>query len=298
MIGVDAGDLARGPQLFHGGDAYRASVRARPGRSRSTSRRRSWAATRSACTSSTACITARSDALAGHRRADAAACRYARRARGRSAGAGCGEAARTGRGAGGAAAPRAGGADDRHCERTDDATGARSRDGGLRRPHSSSSIRMPPTRHRRQEPRGLRPNVRGIPRCPPCRGHGRGFVPSRAAPERDLPLRRYRCAGAGDAGVLLYLHGGGFILGGLDSHDDVCAELCRAPRSRWCRSTTAWRRSTPTRPRWTTPRPSIAACSPPTGGSWWAATAPGAISRRRCACACAGSACRSPPRSC
>ena len=25
---------------------------------------------------------------------------------------------------------------------------------------------------------------------------------------------------------MLYCHGGGFILGGLDSHDDVCAELC------------------------------------------------------------------------
>jgi acetyl esterase len=26
--------------------------------------------------------------------------------------------------------------------------------------------------------------------------------------------------------MVLYIHGGGFILGGLDSHDDVCAELC------------------------------------------------------------------------
>ena len=25
---------------------------------------------------------------------------------------------------------------------------------------------------------------------------------------------------------MLYFHGGGFILGGLDSHDDVCAEIC------------------------------------------------------------------------
>ena len=26
---------------------------------------------------------------------------------------------------------------------------------------------------------------------------------------------------------MLYLHGGGFVVGGLDSHDDVCAELCQ-----------------------------------------------------------------------
>ncbi|HEY6433299.1 MAG TPA: alpha/beta hydrolase [Acetobacteraceae bacterium] len=47
------------------------------------------------------------------------------------------------------------------------------------------------------------------------------------APARELRLRRYRGAGVGDTAVLLYLHGGGFILGGLDSHDDVCAELCQ-----------------------------------------------------------------------
>jgi acetyl esterase len=28
--------------------------------------------------------------------------------------------------------------------------------------------------------------------------------------------------------VLLYLHGGGYVLGGLESHDDVCAEICEA----------------------------------------------------------------------
>ena len=36
-----------------------------------------------------------------------------------------------------------------------------------------------------------------------------------------VACRRY---GAGDVTVL-YLHGGGFVMGGLDSHDDVCAEI-------------------------------------------------------------------------
>ena len=42
----------------------------------------------------------------------------------------------------------------------------------------------------------------------------------------DVPIRIYRSASPNQAAMVLYIHGGGFILGGLDSHDDVCAELC------------------------------------------------------------------------
>jgi acetyl esterase len=42
----------------------------------------------------------------------------------------------------------------------------------------------------------------------------------------DVPCRRYHRAGATDQAVLLYLHGGGFVVGGLESHDDICAEIC------------------------------------------------------------------------
>ncbi|ESX48084.1 alpha/beta hydrolase [Mesorhizobium sp. C416B] len=42
----------------------------------------------------------------------------------------------------------------------------------------------------------------------------------------DIPIRIYRSASPNRAAMVLYIHGGGFILGGLDSHDDVCAELC------------------------------------------------------------------------
>ena len=42
----------------------------------------------------------------------------------------------------------------------------------------------------------------------------------------NIPLRHYRYGDGNDAALILFLHGGGFILGSLDSHDDICAELC------------------------------------------------------------------------
>ncbi|MCA0051345.1 alpha/beta hydrolase [Mesorhizobium sp. B283B1A] len=47
-----------------------------------------------------------------------------------------------------------------------------------------------------------------------------------AAAGRDIPVRRYQLAGSAPRATVLYYHGGGFILGGLDSHDDICAEIC------------------------------------------------------------------------
>ncbi|MFA6155028.1 alpha/beta hydrolase [Mesorhizobium sp.] len=44
-------------------------------------------------------------------------------------------------------------------------------------------------------------------------------------PTHKIPIRTYRSMPQA-AATVLYFHGGGFILGGLDSHDDVCAELC------------------------------------------------------------------------
>ena len=39
-----------------------------------------------------------------------------------------------------------------------------------------------------------------------------------------VPVRVYV---AGEPGrTVVYLHGGGFVVGGLDSHDDICAEIC------------------------------------------------------------------------
>ena len=41
-----------------------------------------------------------------------------------------------------------------------------------------------------------------------------------------VPLRHYRYRDGDDRALLMFLHGGGFMLGSLDSHDDICAELC------------------------------------------------------------------------
>lgn len=42
----------------------------------------------------------------------------------------------------------------------------------------------------------------------------------------EVPCRIYRSNGTPNPPVLLYLHGGGFVVGGLESHDDICAEIC------------------------------------------------------------------------
>jgi acetyl esterase len=39
-----------------------------------------------------------------------------------------------------------------------------------------------------------------------------------------VPVRVYSAGQPGRS--VLYFHGGGFVLGGLDSHDDICAEIC------------------------------------------------------------------------
>jgi acetyl esterase len=42
-----------------------------------------------------------------------------------------------------------------------------------------------------------------------------------------LPARLYRSAEPGEKPLLLYLHGGGFVVGDLDTHDAPCRVLCR-----------------------------------------------------------------------
>lgn len=49
-----------------------------------------------------------------------------------------------------------------------------------------------------------------------------------AGPGGPIPIRRYRRARAEGPATVIYYHGGGFVVGNLDSHDSVCAEICGA----------------------------------------------------------------------
>jgi acetyl esterase len=61
-----------------------------------------------------------------------------------------------------------------------------------------------------------------------------GSIAELTVPTRDgaVPARHYRPGTAGAAApVFVYLHGGGFVSGGLDSHDNVCRELATGARA-------------------------------------------------------------------
>lgn len=45
-------------------------------------------------------------------------------------------------------------------------------------------------------------------------------------PVAPIPVREYMPASGKPRACVLYLHGGGFVLGGLQSHDSICAEIC------------------------------------------------------------------------
>jgi len=50
-----------------------------------------------------------------------------------------------------------------------------------------------------------------------------GKVPGPTGP---IPVRTYRMNADAGAASVVYYHGGGFVVGGLHSHDSICAELC------------------------------------------------------------------------
>jgi acetyl esterase len=58
-----------------------------------------------------------------------------------------------------------------------------------------------------------------------CRVFHAGHPPGIQARDETIGGVPCRCY-PGAAPTVIYLHGGGYCLGGLDSHDDVCAEIC------------------------------------------------------------------------
>jgi acetyl esterase len=59
-----------------------------------------------------------------------------------------------------------------------------------------------------------------------CRIFHRGYPPGVTAEDlviAGVPCRRY----SGVQPTVLYLHGGGYVVGSLQSHDDVCADICQ-----------------------------------------------------------------------
>ncbi len=70
-----------------------------------------------------------------------------------------------------------------------------------------------------------------------CREFHTGYPPGIAATDDvirstdyDIPIRRYTSSNKNNSALVVYFHGGGFIVGGLESHDSVCADICAATR--------------------------------------------------------------------
>ncbi len=63
-----------------------------------------------------------------------------------------------------------------------------------------------------------------------CRAFFSGYPPGVRTQDgtfAGIACRTYEISASGPATVI-YLHGGGFVVGGLHSHDDICAEICAA----------------------------------------------------------------------
>ncbi len=80
-----------------------------------------------------------------------------------------------------------------------------------------------PARSRNSARSMMRCAWRSVPAIPPASRALDGMI---EAAGRSLPMRHYVKDGRAPQAIIVYYHGGGFVLGGLESHDDVCAELC------------------------------------------------------------------------
>ena len=125
-----------------------------------------------------------------------------------------------------------------------------------RRRHSSSSWRPsadPTSPRRRQQRRGR------LARRSPCRRRSwstTSGTSTRAACRRGL----YRPNDDQGLGLLVYLHGGGWVIGDLDTHDDVCRVARQPQRASPCSAST-----TGSPPSTRSPRHSATPSRPPAG---------------------------------
>ena len=93
----------------------------------------------------------------------------------------------------------------------------------------------------------------------------------------------YRRDASGKPPAVLFMHGGGWVIGNLDTHDAICRTLARKAEPRCTPSTIAWRPSIRFQHRWTIAPPRCAGWSiMPRAWTWmfrgwaWRATAPAA----------------------
>jgi acetyl esterase len=84
----------------------------------------------------------------------------------------------------------------------------------------------------------------------PSAGGGRSRDLQADGPHGAIPLRLYRRAGSDDATlpVLVYYHGGGWVIGDLDTHDTLCRELANSAGCAVVAVDYRWGRSTAFRP--------------------------------------------------
>jgi acetyl esterase len=64
-----------------------------------------------------------------------------------------------------------------------------------------------------------------------CRHFHAGHPPGVRARDEEIAgirVRRYEPEVGSPRATVVYFHGGGFVLGGLESHDDICAEICES----------------------------------------------------------------------
>lgn len=62
-----------------------------------------------------------------------------------------------------------------------------------------------------------------------CRAFFQGYPDGVTAADHQIghiPTRHYTNENTSSHATVMYFHGGGFVVGGLESHDDVCAEIC------------------------------------------------------------------------